>query len=366
MQGEVSRLYYDYYRFAYETARRAEYAMKQELMRPELAARTFVQFNYWDTGRKGLLAGDALLLDLKRMEMAYHDNYKREFEITKHISLRQLNAFELINLRDNGTCTISVPEEVYALDFPNHYFRRIKSIGITVPCVVGPYTSVSGTLDLAGSTLRTSPAGEAVAVGPVAVRSIATSTANNDSGMFELNFRDERYLPFEGAGAASSWTFTLPKEFRAFDYSTISDLILHVRYTARDGGTTAAAPAVARVKSWLKSQQDTGPLCLMLSLRQDFPLAWATLKQGGAAPEATVTLTDTFLPYFARGMAHKFGSPFARGMAHKFGSPKVLTESDMVEVNASVETYQLKIELKNAQNLGRLSEVLVVIPYTLS
>jgi hypothetical protein len=65
-------------------------------------------------------------------------------------------------------------------------------------------------------------------------------------------------------------------------------------------------------------------------------------------------------------MAHKFGSPFARGMAHKFGSPKVLTESDMVEVNASVETYQLKIELKNAQNLGRLSEVLVVIPYTLS
>jgi hypothetical protein len=30
-------------------------------------------------------------------------------------------------------------------------------------------------------------------------QSIATSNAQNDDGMFELNFRDERYLPFEGA-----------------------------------------------------------------------------------------------------------------------------------------------------------------------
>jgi hypothetical protein len=35
------------------------------------------------------------------------------------------------------------------------------------------------------------------------MQSIATSHAQNDSGMFELNFRDERYLPFEGAGAIS-------------------------------------------------------------------------------------------------------------------------------------------------------------------
>lgn len=58
-----------------------------------------------DVWRKGLLSGDALYLDLKRMEMAYHDNNKRELmrpevdatnyvkfnELTKHVSLRQLN-----------------------------------------------------------------------------------------------------------------------------------------------------------------------------------------------------------------------------------------------------------------------------------
>ena len=52
MQGEISRLYYEYYRFAFDTARRAEQTMKRELMRPELDAQDFVKFNYWDGGRR--------------------------------------------------------------------------------------------------------------------------------------------------------------------------------------------------------------------------------------------------------------------------------------------------------------------------
>ena len=91
MQGEISRLYYEYYRFAFDTARRAEKTMKQELMRPEVDAQDFVKFNYWDGGRKGLLSGEALYLDVKRMELAYHDNNKRELELTRHVSLRQLD-----------------------------------------------------------------------------------------------------------------------------------------------------------------------------------------------------------------------------------------------------------------------------------
>jgi Tc toxin complex TcA C-terminal TcB-binding domain len=70
MQGEISRLYYEYYRFAFDTARKAEQTIKRELMRPEVDATTYVNFNYWDGGRKGLLSGEALYLDLKRMEMA--------------------------------------------------------------------------------------------------------------------------------------------------------------------------------------------------------------------------------------------------------------------------------------------------------
>ena len=68
MQSDLSGLYYQYYRFACDTARKAEQTMKRELMRPELDATQFIQFNYWDSGHQGLLSGEALYLDIKRME----------------------------------------------------------------------------------------------------------------------------------------------------------------------------------------------------------------------------------------------------------------------------------------------------------
>jgi hypothetical protein len=67
------------------------------------------------------------------------------------------------------------------------------------------------------------------------VQSIVTSGGTNDSGLFETNLRDERFLPFEGAGAISTWKLELPAKYRAFDYATIADAVLHIRYTARQG-----------------------------------------------------------------------------------------------------------------------------------
>src|SRR5260221_8170183 len=110
--------------------------------------------------------------------------------------------------------------------------RRIKSAALTIPCVVGPYTSINCTLTLLSNSTRIS----ADAGGPdgtyapstdtddprfvdnfAATQSIATSHAQNDTGMFELNFRDERYLPFEGAGVISRWQIDLPRDTNAFD-----------------------------------------------------------------------------------------------------------------------------------------------------
>jgi len=76
-----------------------------------------------------------------------------------------------------------------------------------------------------------------------AIESIVTSNAQNDSGLFELNLRDERYLPFEGAGAIDEWHLELPKEFKQFDYDRISDVVLHLKYAAscfRSGGIALA------------------------------------------------------------------------------------------------------------------------------
>jgi hypothetical protein len=64
---------------------------------------------------------------------------------------------------------------------------------------------------------------------------IATSSGQNDAGLFEVNLRDERWLPFEGQGAISAWTLELNPASNNFEFSSITDVVLHVRYTARLG-----------------------------------------------------------------------------------------------------------------------------------
>jgi hypothetical protein len=307
MQGEIARLYYEYYRFAFDTARKAERTMKQELMRPEVDAQDFIQFNYWDGGRKGLLSGEALYLDVKRMEMAYHDNNKRELEMTKHVSLRQLNPVALLALKATGSCQVPIPEWLYDLDCPGHCMRRIKNVALSIPSVTGPFTSVNCTLSLLKSSLRKSPiAGEDYMrqgseddrfvdyIG--AVQSIVTSTGLNDSGMFETNLRDERFLPFEGAGALSTWKLDLPKDYRVFDYNTISDVILHIRYTARQGVEPAKVNAAL---DELFQQASQANLALLFSLRYDFPTEWSAFVNG--AGDFTAAIRKDYFPYFTQG-----------------------------------------------------------------
>ena len=309
MQGEISRLYYEYYRFAFDTARRAERAMKHELMRPELDAQSFVKFNYWDGGRKGLLAGEALHLDVKRMEMAYHDNNKRELELTKHVSLRQLNPLALLQLKTTGTCQVTIPEWLYDRDCPGHYMRRIKNVALSIPSVVGPYTSVNCTLSLLKSTMRKSAIqkdGQYARQGPDddrfanyvgAVQSIVTSSGQNDSGLFETNLRDERYLPFEGAGAESMWKLDLPKDYPSFDYNTIADVILHIRYTARQGVEPGKVKAAL---DELFQEVDRSNLAILFSLRHDFPTEWSAFVSGGPDATFSAIIRKDYFPYFTQ------------------------------------------------------------------
>ena len=308
MQGEISRLYYEYYRFAFDTARKAERTMKQELMRPELDAQDFVKFNYWDGGRKGLLSGEALYLDVKRMEMAYHDNNKRELELTRHVSLRQLSPIALLFLKAKGSCTVTIPEWLYDLDCPGHYGRRIKSVALSVPSVVGPYTSVNCTLSLLKSSLRKSPVpkdGVYARQGSEddrfvdytgAVQSIVTSGGSNDSGMFETNLRDERFMPFEGTGAESTWKLELPMDYPTFDYTTISDVILHIRYTARQGVDPIK---VGDALDDVFQQANQSNLALLFSLRHDFPTEWSAFVNGTG--DFTATIRKDYFPYFTQG-----------------------------------------------------------------
>jgi hypothetical protein len=116
--------------------------------------------------------------------------------------------------------------------------------------------------------------------------------------MFETNLRDERFLPFEGAGAISTWTLSLPSQLPAFDYTTISDVILHIRYTAREAGNPLGSQATTELVTMLdtKGQASQG---LLFCLRYDFPTEWSAFINGTA--NFQVAMDKQFFPYAVQG-----------------------------------------------------------------
>ena len=315
MKREVKALYVNAFQLAFEVAKKAERALQNELGDPSLA---FIQFSYLD-GTEGLLAGEKLLFDVKTMEMAYHDLNQREYELTKHVSLLQVAPLALVQLRATGTCTFTIPEEAFDLDCPGHYFRRIKSVALTLPCVTGPYTSVNCTLTLQNSTIRIStdvPSNKYARQGLDDIRfndyygtlqTVVTSSAQSDSGLFETNLNDQRDLPFEASGAVNSqWQLTLPSDVPQFDFDTITDAVLHIRYTAREGGDILKAAAVSNLQTLINHAQTVGSVCLF-SVRHDFPTQWAKFQSviiGGATLTAELQLrfVAELYPFWSQGI----------------------------------------------------------------
>lgn len=116
-----------------------------------------------------------------------------------------------------------------------------------------------------------------------------------------MNFRDERYLPFEGTGAISSWRLELPKkDLSQFDYDTISDVIVHIKYTSREGGSTVRELAETDLITQLEDiKQELGQtgLHIALNMKHDLPNQWHLLKQNGTV---NVLLDKSRLPYMAQ------------------------------------------------------------------
>lgn len=289
MAGTLKRLYFQSYNLAFDYARKAEKAWQFE----RVDDRSFVRYDAWSGLKQGLLAAEQLELDLNRMQAAWHENNRREYELTRHVSLLSLDPQAIEELRNAGSCRVALPESLFDMDAPGHYLRRIKSVALSLPSVTGPYVPVHCTLTLERSSLRVSPATDpnypSTGVDDprfvhdrTSIESIVTSQAQADAGLFEAPLNGARYLPFEGAGAVSQWHLKLPDNWKQFDYQTISDAILHLRYTAREGGAALRSAAVTTVNAQMSAP--SAPLA-----------AGQTASQAGALNVIRQTLKPTQL-----------------------------------------------------------------------
>jgi hypothetical protein len=280
MADRIATVYFQSYQIALDMALVAQKAYQYELNSDD----AFITMQYWDSLKKGLLAGEGLMFALTQLEKAYLDNSFRHLEIEKTISLLQLNPQAFLDLKATGKCTFSLDEILFDYDFPGHYCRKIKSVSLSIPAIVGPYQNIKATLSQTYNAVVYQADSAAKAVDfllnggtgerPSGLREnwrpnqqIAISKGVDDSGMFVLNFNDERYLPFEGTGAVSKWELKMPKETNRIDFEQLSDVIIDLKYTALyDGGLEKAVIG--------KLAQKPYPAAIYLNLKQAFASAW--------------------------------------------------------------------------------------------
>lgn len=327
MQQQTAQLHRRTFDLAWETVREAQAALTHE--RPELRNKIIAAIPQelgpagWDGLHSGLLAGERLEFALHALDRMYmREAACREYELSKHISLRLHLPLAFLQLKTLGYCEFELPEWMFDLDYPGHYLRRIKNVSVTIPCIVGPYVGIHCRLQLLSSGIRLVPTLPTAPKcccqdGPRCIKplpkgscgtipmaswispcaqpqpictsaytdpetlqrnflsseAIATSTGQNDSGVFELSFKDDKMrAPFEFAGvAASRWRVELPPRNNAFDLESLTDFVLHINYTAKEGG--AALRDVAD-RAALKRLPGDG--LRFFDVRSEFASAWSS------------------------------------------------------------------------------------------
>jgi len=252
LTGQLSALYYQAYDAVLSLCLSAQACWQYEM--GDMTS-TFIQTGAWNDSYHGLLVGETLALNLQQMESAWLTRNARRLELTKTVSLKQLDSEAFTSLVTDGVTQFSLNESLFDNDYPGHYLRQIKYVTVSLPALVGPYQDVRMTLTQSGSRtllkadingvnyLNDSTTGSAsnIITNLRASQQIAVSSGLNDSGMFILNFGDERYLPFEGTGAVSDWQLKFPNVKSAEQQAllqSLNDVIIQVHYTALYGGST--------------------------------------------------------------------------------------------------------------------------------
>ncbi|MGI9920198.1 neuraminidase-like domain-containing protein [Vibrio owensii] len=253
MQGKLATLYYQFYDLVVMRCLKAQLGYQWETQDTS----TFIQPGAWDSHRAGLLCGEALMLNLTQMESAYLDWDSRSLEVNRTVSMSKemgdidFNAEVLgamkgsdpsvsskHSLQMKGKEVFEAKIDLKALnieaDYPNtvvgdNKVRRIKQVSVSLPALLSPYQDVQAVLSYSGN-------GDLI---HQSCTQAAISHGVNDSGQFQLDFNDSRYLPFEGlpidGDGSASLILTFPNagdsgKQRAL-LESLTDIILHIRYT---------------------------------------------------------------------------------------------------------------------------------------
>ncbi|MFV8755454.1 neuraminidase-like domain-containing protein [Nannocystaceae bacterium ST9] len=302
MSARLSAVFFQTYRLALDAARSAERAFQYERGAPERQV-AFIGAHAWDSQRKGLLAGASLGLDIDRMEQAFVETDARRLEIGKDVSLLEHDPLALLELKATGSCVFHLGEGSFDHDFPGHYRRQVKTIALVFDVEEGVYVNATLTQLADRTVLEPDPKAVQFLLAakddpPPTIRTswkghqqIALSQHDpyeDNNGLFELRFDNDRYLPFEGTGAVSSWRLQLGGQTTAFDVDDLLDVTIKLKYTALDGGEAFAQ----RVRGLLKPYD----ALRLFDMSYDFADSWPDFLADPEAKTFPMLLTRELFP----------------------------------------------------------------------
>ncbi|KFF81761.1 neuraminidase-like domain-containing protein [Pseudomonas syringae] len=254
LRGRLATIYFQFYDLAVSRCLMTEKAWHWESGKSD----TYIRGGGWQGTWAGLTCGEGLMLNLAQLETARMKWSKRALEVTRTVSLAdfyrstltEFDQFELsaavsallngdtppegsaerVRLDESGalTASITLADMNIVDDYPSGLGdqRRIKQVSVSLPALLGPYQDVQAVLNYTGGVNELPPGCDNMAI----------SRGVNDSGQFQPDFNDPRWLPFEGADIREgSMIISFPQaetKQKAL-LESLNDIILHISYTIR-------------------------------------------------------------------------------------------------------------------------------------
>ncbi|PFO90335.1 toxin, partial [Bacillus cereus] len=242
--GRLSSLYYQMYDATLSLCFMAKDALEKELGKDKTTG--MFTLPVWNDLYQGLLAGEALMVEIQKLDNLWLEENKRGMEAVKTVSLDTLirkenSDFTFINIvqkvlngkipEDVNGVNVKLQNDIFSasldlssLSLKNSYNqmeknRTIKNLSVTLPALLRPYQDIEATLSLGGET-------------------VTLSHGVDDSGLFITDLNDSRFLPFEGmdllSGILTLAIFHTGKDGdqRAL-LESLNDVIFHIRYVMK-------------------------------------------------------------------------------------------------------------------------------------
>lgn len=253
------------------------------------SSQNFIKYDYTSNSLNGMLAANALLLDIDSFTYDMITSVKnKNIPVKQTLSLASKHPYLFeTSFKKTGTMEFETRMEDFDMDYPGTYSRRIETIEIIVEGLL-PGGGLKGFLTNGGiSRFRTSNFDEKkFRIQPKDTMVLSEYKLIGNSHVFKTDL--SKLKLFESSGTCSSWKLEIPKSSNDIDFDFITDVKIVFYYN-----TFYNENLSSKVKANLNNIAAVNKKSKLLPLRYIFPDSFFYFQDSGIFP---FKLDKSFFP----------------------------------------------------------------------